>query len=189
MPDEVRNDGRQHQRQNQRVVVRHLEDKQNAGDGRVRRRRDKSAHPNDRIRFRTDGRVRHDVGERNTERATRRGTDIERWREQATRPARVQRDRCGDDRSEREEAERVPRHSTEDLEMNREVAIAHEKTVRHDNEQPDQRATNPRNCPSWQRDASYQRFNAEEHSYEERGRGTRDYTEQWEEQKYFARET
>ena len=87
--DEIRDDGREHQRQNERVVVRHLEHEQNPGDRRVRRRRDESAHADDRVRFGPNRSVRQQLRERNTEGASRGRADVQRRREEPARSAGV----------------------------------------------------------------------------------------------------
>ena len=98
--DRVRNDARQHQRQDNLVVASHLEQQHDGGEGPARRRRSEGGHPHQRVRARRGGEAERCNCQ--PEGGAKCGAEEQRRREDAAGTAAANRYRSGDKLQEEE---------------------------------------------------------------------------------------
>ena len=139
----------QHERQDDVVVVGHLEHQQHAGDRRGGGGGDHRAHAHQCVRLGVQAEPGKERGERHAEGAARSRADEQRRGEDAARPAEGEGDRGGEYAAQREQRQRTPGHAPEDLEVHRQVAVAHQQPLGEDHQDADQHSPEERDPPAW----------------------------------------
>jgi hypothetical protein len=166
---QVRDHGGEHERQDDVVVVGHLEHQQHARDRRVGGRRDHRAHPHQRIRLGPQAQIGEEGGERGAEGAACCGAHEQRRSEHAARSPAVQGDGRRENAPEGEQRERAPGHAAEDLEVHGEVPMADQEPLRQDHQDADQDAAQERDAPPGAIDLLDHALGTEEHPHEQHG--------------------
>ena len=141
--DEIGDDRGEHEREDDGVVVGHLEHQEDSGDRGGRGRGYDRSHAHQRVRLRPEAQMGEQLGEHHAERTAGRRPDEERRGEETARSAGVERDRCGHDAAECQQCQRRRRHPAEELEMHRQMAVAHETPPGEQHEDADEEAADP----------------------------------------------
>ena len=128
-----------HQRGDDAVIVRHVEDHEDRGERRARRPGDEPRHPDDPPHLGVHRVTGHEAGGEAAEPTTEGGADEQRRREDAAGAAGAEGDRRRDDLREGERDERVPREvaGPEHLGGDGEVAVAEEEAAREQRDRAD----------------------------------------------------